>query len=483
MSVLEEIEKADSVRDPSPAPENPLSFDDDPSLNPQNWSQARKILILAVAFNLVICATNGTSLASGGIRSTIASFGVEDCNGFRVLAVSIYLVGYAIGNTVLAPLSEHYGRRPVTLVTAFFFAVWMLACALAPSWAAFNVFRLLNGFFAAGSPSTASGICADLYGDDLRRGDALLWYNIATQIGSVLGPIISGWVALLNWRLSFWIGLAYGGVFFLAALWLIPETNHLVILDWRAKEIRKENCTSIPRGPSEDKEIALGEMVTKVLIRPLVMLCREPLVFFSCLYIAFQYGVFYIFLQSYPLIFTGVYGFNTGEEAQYIFETYYERASLQDRAWTRHHGAKRLPLACIAGPFIVLSLFWSAWTSRATVHWVVPALSGIPYGLGYILTISSLLNYLVDNYASFASSANAASGLTRQFVGAGLPFAAVPMYTRLSIPWASSLLGLVAALMGLIPFVFWAYGDKILARSEWALELAKAEEVDEAEKR
>ncbi|KAJ5052054.1 uncharacterized protein L3040_001814 [Drepanopeziza brunnea f. sp. 'multigermtubi'] len=165
----------------------------------------------------------------------------------------------------------------------------------------------------------------------------------------------------------------------------------------------------------------------------------------------------------------------------YVFETYYERASRQDRAWTRHHGAKRFPLACIAGPFIVLSLLWSAWTSRATVHWIVPALSGISYGLGYILTISFLLNYLVDNYASFASSANAASILTRQFVRAGLPFAAVPMYTRLSISWASSLLGLVAAVMGLIPFLFWAYGEKILARSKWALELAKTEEVDEAE--
>ncbi|THY79520.1 MFS general substrate transporter [Aureobasidium pullulans] len=116
--------------------EKTLTFDDDPPLNPHNFSQARKILILSVAVLLTTSSTCGTSLASG---------------------VSIYLVGYFIGNTALAPLSENYGRRPVNLSTIVFYMIWMMACALAPNWAAFNVFRLLNGFFSAGAPATVSG--------------------------------------------------------------------------------------------------------------------------------------------------------------------------------------------------------------------------------------------------------------------------------------------------------------------------------------
>ena len=134
-----------------------LDFDDEPSLNPQNWSRGRKILILAIAFNLVACSTNGTSLASGGIDATTQDFNLSGCYVWKVFPVSIYLVGYFSGNTFLAPLSESFGRRTLNLVTSFGFIVWMMASALAPNWTAFNIFRLLNGFFAAGPPSTVSG--------------------------------------------------------------------------------------------------------------------------------------------------------------------------------------------------------------------------------------------------------------------------------------------------------------------------------------
>ncbi|THX67036.1 MFS general substrate transporter [Aureobasidium pullulans] len=450
--------------------EKTLTFDDDPSLNPQNFSQARKILILSIAVLLTTSSTCGTSLASG---------------------VSIYLVGYFIGNTALAPLSENYGRRPVNLSTIVFYMIWMMACALAPNWAAFNVFRLLNGFFSAGAPATVSGICADLYSDDMRRGRALLWYNMATTLGSTLGPLISGFAVFDNWRLSYWIGLGYGGICFLGVLFLIPETNS-TILDKRAKEIRKTEETDLPRGPHEDDTFIWQNLLTKVLIRPVRMLCREPLVLGSCLYLAFQYSILYIYLQSYSIIFQDIYGFNTGEKGlafipiavgtlsafpvNILTEHVYLNACSQDLPWTKHHGARRLPAACISGPLIVTSLFWSAWTSRPSIHWSSSVLSGVLYGLGYTLNFNALLNYLVDGYASYASSANAASSLTRQIMGAALPFAAVPMYDALGVGWASSLLGFVAAIMSIIPFLFWMYGKKLLEKSILAQELAREKE-------
>lgn len=134
-----------------------ISSEDDPNLNPQNWPNARKIVILGFAFLLVFNANNGTSLASGGVKATIKEFGLSNSYGWRVLPVSIFLVGYFIGNTILAPLSETYGRRPINLFASFMSMIWMMACALAPNWAALNVFRLLDGFFAAGPPSTISG--------------------------------------------------------------------------------------------------------------------------------------------------------------------------------------------------------------------------------------------------------------------------------------------------------------------------------------
>jgi len=55
------------------------------------------------------------------------------------------------------------------------------------------------------------------------------------------------------------------------------------------------------------------------------------------------------------------------------------------------------------------------------------------------------------------------SSLTRQVIGAALPFTAVPMYRSLGIGWASSLLGFVAVGMSWIPFFF--FGS--LVRGFW----------------
>ena len=102
---------------------------------------------------------------------------------------------------------------------------------------------------------------------------------------------------------------------------------------------------------------------------------------------------------------------------------------------------RRLPLACLAEPFFVLSLFWGGWTARKSVPWIVPTLAGIPFGIGYLCLFMVLLNYLVDAYEIFAASAVAASSTSRSAFGTVLPFAAHPMYEKLGVLWACSLLG------------------------------------------
>lgn len=131
---------------------------------------------------------------------------------------------------------------------------------------------------------------------------------MATSAGSVLGPIISGWGDLspVGWRLSFWIGMGMGGVGMLLTIVCMPETNHNIILDRRAKQIRKSSTTSWePVGPTDREAKGWKYVTTKVVARPLTMLFTEPIVFCSCMYLAFQYSLLYIFLQSYPIIFEG----------------------------------------------------------------------------------------------------------------------------------------------------------------------------------
>ena len=110
-------------------------------------------------------------------------------------------------------------------------------------------------------------------------------------------------------------------------------------------------------------------------------------------------------------------------------------------------------------------------------------LAGIPFGVGFMLIFMSLLNYVTDAYEIFAASGMAATSCCRSIFGAILPIAARPMYAKLGIAWASSLLGFLSLGMSIIPFAFIKYGDRIRANSKFCQELKKRKEKLEEERR
>jgi len=48
------------------------------------------------------------------------------------------------------------------------------------------------------------------------------------------------------------------------------------------------------------------------LVRPITLNFTEPMVFLLNLYIALIYGLLYIWFESFPIVFTGIYGFSLG---------------------------------------------------------------------------------------------------------------------------------------------------------------------------
>ena len=97
----------------------------------------------------------------------------------------------------------------------------------------------------------------------------------------------------------------------------------------------------------------------------------------------------------------------------------------------------------------------------------MPTLDSIPFGIGYLCLFMALLNYLVGAYEIFAASAMAASSISCSTFGTVLLFAARPMYEKLGVPWACSLLGFLSLIMCAILFVFVKYGMKLRAKGKF----------------
>jgi MFS family permease len=66
------------------------------------------------------------------------------------LALSIFVFAFAVGPLVMNPLSEVYGRRPISLCGSIWYSIWNAVCALAYTKPLMFVARLLGGFGASG---------------------------------------------------------------------------------------------------------------------------------------------------------------------------------------------------------------------------------------------------------------------------------------------------------------------------------------------
>ncbi|KAL9094994.1 MAG: hypothetical protein Q9165_002596 [Trypethelium subeluteriae] len=192
-----------------------------------------------------------------------------------VLPTSIFLLGYVVGPLGWGPLSEAFGRYPILVSSFSGYVIWMMASALAPTWASLNVFRFLSGVCASCPISVVGGLFADVFNDLVTRGRALSIFMASTCLGPVAGPIISGFLAPVSWRWAFWAGLIIAGVSWIFLI-ITPETYGPIILKKRAQDIRKRTGEEV-FAPIELETTNWVELLVTVLARPFRMLFLEPL--------------------------------------------------------------------------------------------------------------------------------------------------------------------------------------------------------------
>lgn len=302
----------------------------------------------------------------------------------------------------------------------------------------------------------------------------------------MLAPLISGFVSVVSWRWTFWVGLIFAGAS-LAFLSFLPETYGPTILKKKAERMRKESINLNVFAAIELEKKGVRQMMTVTLMRPVRMIVCEAIVLFTCLYLSIAYAIFYLFFEAYPIIFEGLYHMNTGVAGLAFlpiligavialgifiwYDTVLQRAKKANAHWASIEEYRRLPLACLGGPLYVISLFWLGWSASPHVHWIVPMLAGVPFGMGFVLIFMALLNYVTDAYEVYAASGMAATSCCRSVFGAVLPLAAAPMYKSLGVSWASSLLGFLSLAMSIIPFAFIKYGNRIRENSKFCQEL------------
>ncbi|KAK3344435.1 major facilitator superfamily domain-containing protein [Lasiosphaeria hispida] len=481
-----------------------VEFDgpDDP-LHGQNWPIRRKLFTAAMLGYTTFCASFGSSIFSAAVNAVGIEFGVS--SEVALLGVSFYVLGFATGPTLWAPLSELRGRRLPLVVGMFGFSVFSISIAVAKDLQTVLICRFFAGFFGACPLAVVAAVFSDMF-DNRTRGVAITIFSMAVFCGPFLAPFIGGFIveSYLGWRWTSYILSFMGFLAFGLNLLFLEETYPPVILIAKASELRRRTLNWGIHAKQEEIEVDFRELITKNFLRPMRLLFFEPIVTLLSIYMAFLYGLLYLFLTAYPFVFQGVHHFTPGIAGLTFFGVILGQVIagitvLLQQPWYQrklkaNNGVPipewRLPSVIAGGIAFSGGLFWFGWSGyRADIHWIVPTLSGILTGFGLMSIFLQALNYLVDAYLMFAASAIAGNTFLRSLAGAGFPLFSKYMFEGMGIQWASTLLGCVALALIPIPVLFYIYGHRIRARSAYAptpppigAQTFGDDEVDESEK-
>lgn len=343
-----------------------------------------------------------------GVPDIMREFG-ETNTQLGSLVVSIYVLGFAAGPLIFAPLSELYGRLVVYHGTNIGFLAFMIACSRAPSFNILIAFRFLAGLFGSVPLTNGGGSIADMIVQE-KRGVAMSAFAVGPLLGPIIGPVAGGYVTdALGWRWVFYIlamvSGAITGTFFLFA----RETYAPFLLARKTKKLRKQTGNANLRSRL-DPGLRPRDYFKRGLLRPLKMTVFSPICVIAGVYVALAYAYMYIMFTSLSPLFQLIYHFSVGEAGlsflglgvgSMLGVLYFSRSSdrfirkraEEDRLAAEAEGREpggmkpeyRLPPLKYGGLLLPVGLFIYGWTAEYEVHWIAPIIGTAVMGVANLV--------------------------------------------------------------------------------------------------
>ncbi|KAH7018537.1 major facilitator superfamily domain-containing protein [Microdochium trichocladiopsis] len=254
----------------------------------------------------------------------------------------------------------------------------------------------------------------------------------------------------------------------------------------------------------DEQRASIVQMMKTSLTRPFHFLFTEPIVFFFSLWVSFAWAVLYLTFASIPLVYRRVYNFSIAQAGLVFFAMIiggivatcgglYSEQLLKHPSWqTKGSGEggsafwafmrrkfpvespeSRLYFTCLTSIFLPIGLFMFGFCARPDIHWIVPAIAIVFASMGIYFVYLATFNYLADTYQTYASSSLAAQSFCRNVLGGVFPLVTGALFTNLGEGAAGGILGGVATVLTVVPWVLVFFGEPIRQRSKFAVALGR----------
>ncbi|KAK5157613.1 hypothetical protein LTR04_005399 [Oleoguttula sp. CCFEE 6159] len=197
--------------------------DQDPA-NPMNWSMKLKWGNIAVLSTITLITPLASSMFAPGVPQVMKDFKSSN-QQLATIVVSVYVLGFAFGPLVIAPLSELYGRLRIYHGCNLLFVIFTIACAVSSNLNMLIGFRFLGGCVGVAPLTIGGGTIADVMPQERRGGAMAIWAlgpllgsspftrNVRRTkktdlqcVGPVLGPVAGGYLCQAKgWRWVFYL--------------------------------------------------------------------------------------------------------------------------------------------------------------------------------------------------------------------------------------------------------------------------------------
>ncbi|MBP6460657.1 MAG: MFS transporter, partial [Crocinitomicaceae bacterium] len=160
----------------------------------------------AFAFIFITIVIDSTGLgiiipSLPSLVSEVSSVSISESANYYGLILGSYALMQFVFSPIIGSLSDHYGRRPILLMSLFGLGIDYVFMYFAPSLVWLVVGRCLSGMFGA-SYTTASAYIADISTPENKTKNFGL-VGAAFGIGFVIGPAIGGLLGNFNMRAPF----------------------------------------------------------------------------------------------------------------------------------------------------------------------------------------------------------------------------------------------------------------------------------------
>jgi hypothetical protein len=309
----------------------------------------------------------------------------------------------------------------------------------------------------------------------------------------VIGGICGGPIEqYLDWRMNFWIQLAFGGLVQVVHFFCVPESRATIMLNRCAKQIRKADPGANVKGPTEDHKIKAMDVFT-IMCRPYKMLITEPIVAFLSLLSGFADALIFSFLESYGYVFKDGWGFTPSQLSLALFALFigywcawgaylpvirrhnHQRKAghhlmPESRLWFLQYIVLGLPIGLLGSAFLV---------KGPPLPWIGPLIFAVLIGTSNMAIYFGTIDYMVAAYGGkYSASATGGNGFSRDVLAGICSFYTGPMYRSLGVTNATWVMFALSVVVCIPVYVIYRKGPQIRARSKYAREVERERQAN-----